>query len=49
MNRFITLLMLGVFLNPGASSAQTNEAPDPYKATLDRLASLTNVAITDWR
>ncbi len=49
MNRFLSLLTLGVFLSPGASSAQTNEAPDPHKATLDRLASLTNVAITDWR
>src|SRR5258707_6626102 len=49
MKRSAILLMFVVALSAAVSVSQTSGTPDPYKATLDRLQSLSSQAEAEWR
>lgn len=49
MKRFIVFLILAIPAGAVLASSQNSSAPDPYKATLDRLEALTHQTEPDWR
>jgi alpha-mannosidase len=53
MKRFailvVLVLMVAVLLGAASASAQSSGPADPYKATLDRLQSLSSQAEAEWR
>jgi len=50
MNRYALLLLIGLIaLLPASGSCQSSDPADPYKATLDRLQSLSGQAEAEWR
>ncbi len=46
---FLILVMIMIVLYVAFAASQSSSAPDPYKATLDRLQSLSSQAEAEWR
>ena len=49
MKRYALLLMVLILLLPASGVCQVSGPPDPYKATLDRLQSLSSQGEAEWR
>jgi alpha-mannosidase len=48
MRKIVPVALFVALCYNATCSGQTNEPPGPYKATLDRLASLTTVPLEEW-
>ena len=49
MKRSALFVMVLTLMNPTLGVSQRSSIPDPYKATLDRLQSLSSQAEAEWR
>lgn len=49
MKRSVLFLTVAIFTCTAPGFSQASATPDPYKATLDRLQSLTSLGETEWR
>ena len=49
MRRVIAAAVFAALSSSGVRSGQSNQPPDSYKPTLDRLESLTTLPLPDWR